>query len=355
MKTGEKQKAKSRHLHGKSAESLKKPAQVKLFVPEGFPKPTGKLGEKPVGEPAGKKAGKKAGNKSRTQPKFKKEAAPPRARKKPPITKKGRKGQGPSRRRSESILPWVFRLPWPVCIIVIATVLLAVNFAYQVLHKPTEIVGIFESRFQKTPSETWRTYGETFKAKATSIMTPDLLAALAQVESSGNPIVRTSWRWHWSSDVTKIFAPASSAVGIFQITEGTFREAKHFCVKDGQAYQDGPQGNFCLGSFSYSRLVPAHAIEMTSARLHLVAERLLHRSNRHARWALSDKQNIAIVTHLCGAAKAGELVHSGMRLSELGKCGDHNPVVYLHQIRRLQTQFRLLQGARAQLASLEVE
>ena len=29
-------------------------------------------------------------------------------------------------------------------------------------------------------------------------MTPELLAALAQVEGSGNPVARTYWRWSWS-------------------------------------------------------------------------------------------------------------------------------------------------------------
>ena len=47
----------------------------------------------------------------------------------------------------------------------------------------------------KRPPETWRTYGPLFNEHATAVITPELLAAIAQVESSGNPMARTYWRW----------------------------------------------------------------------------------------------------------------------------------------------------------------
>ena len=47
----------------------------------------------------------------------------------------------------------------------------------------------------KSPPETWSEYASLFEKYSTDIMTPELLAALAQVEGSGNPIVRTYWRW----------------------------------------------------------------------------------------------------------------------------------------------------------------
>jgi hypothetical protein len=45
-------------------------------------------------------------------------------------------------------------------------------------------------------------------------MTPDLLAALAQVEGSGNPVVRTYWRFSLTNEPFENFRPASSAVGM---------------------------------------------------------------------------------------------------------------------------------------------
>jgi hypothetical protein len=51
------------------------------------------------------------------------------------------------------------------------------------------------NRLDKEPAETWRQYGVLFPTYSTSTITPELLAALAQVESSGNPVDRTYWRW----------------------------------------------------------------------------------------------------------------------------------------------------------------
>ena len=57
-------------------------------------------------------------------------------------------------------------------------------------------------------------------------MTPDFLAAIAQVEGSGNPVARTYWRWSWRRNFFEVYRPASSAVGMYQITDGTFAEAR---------------------------------------------------------------------------------------------------------------------------------
>ena len=58
----------------------------------------------------------------------------------------------------------------------------------------------------------------------------DLLAALAQAEGSGNPVARTYWRWSLTTKPFEIYKPASSAVGMYQITDGTYEIARRLCV-----------------------------------------------------------------------------------------------------------------------------
>ena len=106
------------------------------------------------------------------------------------------------------------------------------NWAYQVIRKPTELFfpvsgalsktpaqtwrsdwGAVSGALSKTPAQTWRSYGPLSRAHSTAIMTPDLLAALAQVEGAGNPVARTYWRWRPSWNPFELYEPASSAVG----------------------------------------------------------------------------------------------------------------------------------------------
>src|SRR5450631_595762 len=83
-----------------------------------------------------------------------------------------------------------------------------------------------------------------FRKHATNVITPDLLAAIAQVEGSGNPVARTYWRWSWSAQPFEVYRPASSAVGMYQITDGNFAEARHYCIRDHTVVEDGPWNNW---------------------------------------------------------------------------------------------------------------
>ena len=76
--------------------------------------------------------------------------------------------------------------------VVFVVLFLAVNWSYQVVRKPSELFFPISGQFYKGPPETWDAYGALFERHSTAVMTPDLLAALAQVEGSGNPIVRTA-------------------------------------------------------------------------------------------------------------------------------------------------------------------
>jgi len=79
---------------------------------------------------------------------------------------------------------------------IVGTVLLVivwatVNWIVQVVRKPSEMFVAVSGSFAKVPAQTWREYGALFNEHSTPVITPDLLAALAQVESSGNPVART--------------------------------------------------------------------------------------------------------------------------------------------------------------------
>jgi len=156
-----------------------------------------------------------------------------------------------------------------VVAIVVVTLWSAVNWTYQVIRKPTELFFPVSGAFTKTPRETWRQYGPLFRAHATDVITPDLLAALAQIEGAGNPVARTYWRWRLTWNPFRVYEPASSAVGMYQITDATFREAKRFCIHGHVVVENGAwyDPSSCWFNSLYTRVVPSHAVEMTAALL----------------------------------------------------------------------------------------
>jgi hypothetical protein len=146
----------------------------------------------------------------------------------------------------------------------------ALNWIYQVIRKPGELLAPVSASFLKSPESTWQNYGPLFEKHSTDILSPEFLAALAQIEGSGNPIASTYWRWQWSWNPFEIYRPASSAVGMFQITDGTFTEARKYCIQDHKVVTDGPWYDLssCWFNGFYTRTVPSHSSEMTAAHLH---------------------------------------------------------------------------------------
>src|SRR5258706_635536 len=130
------------------------------------------------------------------------------------------------------------------CLIVALAVFFVVNWAYQVYRKPGELLAPVSASGFKTPQATWRSYGSLFEYYSTGDLSPEFLAALAQVEAEGNPVARTYWRWKWSWNPFEIYRPASSALGMFQITDGTFAVARKYCIRDHQVVRDGPWRGF---------------------------------------------------------------------------------------------------------------
>src|SRR5215471_17901166 len=105
------------------------------------------------------------------------------------------------RRRARWARRKLARVPRAIRIAASLAILLAVfagvNLVYQVIRKPTELFFFIGHRLDKEPSETWRQYGPLFRTYSTSTITPELLAALAEIENSGNPLTRTYWGWRW--------------------------------------------------------------------------------------------------------------------------------------------------------------
>src|ERR1700674_108809 len=192
-------------------------------------------------------------------------------------------------------------------VLLVAILALGVNGIYQVVRKPTELFFPVSGTLYKTPPETWREYAPIFRRYATRTITPELLAALAQVEASGNPLVRTYWRWSWASKPFELYRPASSAVGMYQITDGTFAEAQRYCIHNYTVVEDGPWNSWrsCWFNSLYARVVPTHAVELTSAYLDRRVALTLERQ-RMASATLQHKQELAAVTHLSGAGAGGD-------------------------------------------------
>jgi hypothetical protein len=196
------------------------------------------------------------------------------------------------------------------------------------------------------PSETWRQYAPTFRAHATAVVTPTLLAALAQVEGAGNPVARTYWRWQLTWNPFELYRPASSAVGMYQITDGTFREAKRYCIHDHAVVEDGPWHDMrsCWFNGLYARVVPSHAVEMTAAFLELQVGRT-PRGQQMTNAALRQKQDLAAVIHLCGAGAGDAYARRGFRLTARQRCGAQDLRSYLAQVNAMKRVFARLAAA----------
>jgi hypothetical protein len=228
--------------------------------------------------------------------------------------------------------------------VVLATLALAINGVYQVLRKPTELFFPVSGALNKFPDETWSRYAPLFRKHATAVTTAPFLAALAQVEASGNPIARTYWRWAWRPHFFELYRPASSAVGMYQITDGTFAEARHLCIHDHHVVHDGPWNDWhgCWMNDLYSRVIPSDAVELVSAYLTANTDDLLARYHRNNA-SLQQRQQLATVIHLCGAGAAATYVRQGLHAVPGQHCGDQDIAAYLGRVQALTRFFNRLQ------------
>ena len=220
----------------------------------------------------------------------------------------------------------------PIVATVLAVFFLA-NFLYHVVRKPTEMFFPVSGALNKTPLETWRQYAPLFREYSTAAITPELLAALAQVESAGNPLASTYWRWRLTWDPFAIYQPASTSVGMYQMTDPTFAEARRYCIRDHIVVDDG-----CSWNWLDIRVAPSRAVELASVYL----DRNVIQIVAHRRPAATpqQKQELAAIIHLCGAGSARAFARSGFSLTAGERCGDHDVAGYLAQINMMKREFQ---------------
>jgi hypothetical protein len=147
----------------------------------------------------------------------------------------------------------------------------------------------------------------------------------------------------------EIYRPASSAAGMYQITDATFAEAKRYCVRDRAVVEDGPWHDLgsCWFNGLYVRVVPSHAIELTAAYLDRRVAATLARS-RIATATLPQKQDLAAVIHLCGAGAGDAYARRGLRATAGQRCGDHDLRHYLARLNAMKRAFaRIASSARS--------
>jgi hypothetical protein len=219
----------------------------------------------------------------------------------------------------------------------------AANGIVQVIRKPTELFFPVSDALYKTPAATWEAYAPLFRRHATDLISPELLAALAQIEGSGNPVVRTYWRWSWRyhpAELFEIYRPATSAVGMYQITDGTFERAKRYCVHDHVVVEEGPwyAWRSCWLNELYFRVIPSHAVELTSAFLDRSVRSALAR--HHIRGATrAQKEQLAALIHLCGTSWGDRHAGRGLVLPSGARCGSHSAAAYVARVESLKRRF----------------
>jgi hypothetical protein len=230
-------------------------------------------------------------------------------------------------------------------LIVAITLWFVLNWVYQVIRKPSELFFPVSGTLNKAPSETWRQYAPLFQRYSTQVISPQFLAALAQVEGSGNPVVRTYWRWSFAPRPFDVYRPASSAVGMYQITDGTFAEARRYCIRDHAVVEDGAWNDWhsCWFNGLYTRVIPSHAVELTAAYLDRSVAMVLSR-HRQKSASLQSKQELAAIIHLCGAGAGDLYARRGLKLAEGQRCGDHEARLYVARVEGMRRIFAAIGG-----------
>jgi hypothetical protein len=93
----------------------------------------------------------------------------------------------------------------------------------------------------------------------------------------------------------------------------------------------------CWFNGLYTRVVPSHAVELTSAYLDRAVATTLNRLGVTA--APPQKQDLAALVHLCGGGTGDGYARRGFRLTDGQRCGDHDVSRYLAQVNAMKRLF----------------
>jgi hypothetical protein len=138
---------------------------------------------------------------------------------------------------------------------------------------------------------------------------------------------------------------------MYQITDGTFEEAKRYCIHDHVVVEEGPWYDWrsCWFNSLYFRVVPSHAIELTAAHLDRAVSMTIARNQTHHE-TLEQKQRLAALVHLCGAEAGDRYARGGFELASDLRCGDHDARDYIGRVAAMKRVFAAL-AAREQLSA----
>jgi hypothetical protein len=127
---------------------------------------------------------------------------------------------------------------------------------------------------------------------------------------------------------------------MFQITDGTFVEARRYCIHDHVVVEEGSWYDLraCWFNALYTRAVPGHAVEMTAALLDRTVARTVER-HRIATASLPQRQDLAAIIHLCGSGAGNPYARNGFGLGRGQRCGDHDARRYLARVNPLKREF----------------
>jgi hypothetical protein len=115
------------------------------------------------------------------------------------------------------------------------------------------------------------------------------------------------------------------------------------CIRNHAVAEDGPWNDWqsCWFNGLYTRVIPAHAVELTAAYLDRSVASALER--HHVRSApLARQQELAAMIHLCGAGAADAYVRRGLRLAEGERCGEHGAREYVTRVNAMLRVFERL-------------
>ncbi len=219
-----------------------------------------------------------------------------------------------------------------------ALILFVLNFGYQLIRKPSEILSLLPLQRAKTLHTHWLTYKNSFKKYSVDYLTPTYLGALSYVESAGNPFATPKWKFKFEPEWQNLYSPESTSVGLFQLTDGTYQRAKKLCVRGQKVIDDGRWDDFnsCWFNWTYLRTSSSDSIEMTAAYLYRDTEAALKLTKLTPN--SEQKRELASVIHLCGKSKGEQLVQLKFQLHKLTDCGRFDPMTYTRKVQTYERE-----------------